>query len=143
VPAHAEPLIEAARAQGFAEDAAEAALATFQARLAAQGLTAARLYCFRTGGGGSGGDTPTPPARLRLLLAFSSADAALSFAQRKGLGRSPRLITLSPAQALAALLQRPAIGALLVADDAAAEHSDLPLGVRLERAELLALLGKE
>jgi hypothetical protein len=137
---------EAARRQGFDADAASAALAVVEARLAEQGLAARRYFCFRSAGAGppgGEGEAAEPPARPRLLLVFPSADDALSFAQRSGLGASPRLTALSLAQALAALLQRPAIGALLVAGAAPAPDGPraLPPGLRVARDELIALLG--
>ena len=81
-------------------------------------------------------------ARPRLLLAFQSADTALSFAQGAGLGNSPRLIALSLSQALAALIQRNTISALLIAaeDDPAITPHGLPSGLRIERATLIELL---
>lgn len=140
----AAPLIAAAREHGFDAVASEAALAAVVVRLAERGVVAGRLYCFRSAGGaGEGAANPAAPARPRLLLAFPSADAALGFAQRRGLGRSPRLVTLSLAQALATLLQRPAIGAMLVAVDELADGPGLPPGVRVERDELLRLLAGE
>jgi hypothetical protein len=140
----AAPFIEAAREHGFDAAASEAALAAVVVRLTEGGVAAGRLYCFRNAGGaGDGSANPAALARPRLLLAFSSADAALGFAQGRGLGRSPRLVTLSLAQALATMLQRPAIGVLLVAMDEPAERSGLPPGVRVERDELLRLLAGE
>jgi hypothetical protein len=140
--------VGAALRQGFSAEAAEAALAAVEGRLAEGGIAARRLFCFRTAGpptgaaGAGGGD---PAARPRLLLAFADPDDALGFTQRRGLGASPRLTALTLGQALATLLERPAIGALLVAGgdeppDARAAAQGLPGGVRVERAELLALL---
>jgi hypothetical protein len=139
----ASPFIAAAQEQGFGEAAARGALASVAALLAERQLTARRLFCFRSAGGGAGdGGAPPPPARPRLLLAFQSADDALSFAQRSGLGAAPRLIALSLEQALAALVQRPALGALLIAGDSEAAAGALPAGLRIERAALLALLAE-
>jgi hypothetical protein len=136
------PFIAAAQQQGFGEAAARGALAAIAGRLAEHRLTARRLFCFRSGGAGGGdnGASPPPPARPRLLLAFQSADDALGFAQRSGLGAAPRLISLSLEQALAALVQRPALGALLLASDGDATVGGLPAGLRIERATLLELL---
>jgi hypothetical protein len=140
----AEPslFIGVALQHGFSEGAAREALAAVAARLAGRGLTARRLFCFRSPAGGPGGGdgAAAPPARPRLLLAFQSADAALGFAQRSGLGAAPRLVTLSLEQALAALVQRPALGALLIAADEDADARGLPAGLRIERATLLELL---
>jgi len=134
--------IAAARRHGYSDAAAEAALAATRARLAERGLTARRLYCFRSGEPAAGeADAPdAAPTRPRLLLAFQSADDALGFAQRRGLGTAPRLVTLSLAQALATLVQRPHIGALLVADDGPPDQRGLPSGLRVERAALIELL---
>ncbi|NTU81738.1 MAG: hypothetical protein HGA45_20565 [Chloroflexales bacterium] len=137
--------IAVARQQGYSVQAAQAALAAVRARLAEGGVAARRFYIYRTGDGGvGGGEGPTGEAlgRPRLLLAFQSADAALSFAQGAGLGKSPRLIALSLSQALAALIQRPVIGALLIAaeDDSAVALNTLPSGLRIERATLIDLL---
>jgi hypothetical protein len=134
--------IDVARAQGFRAEAAEAALAALRARLAARGVQTQRFYGYRTAGDASGTAAGGGAAqRLRLLLVFQSADAALGFAQRNRLGRSPRLVALSLSQALAALLQRPAIQALLIADEPVEDASPgLPPGLRLEREALIDLL---
>jgi hypothetical protein len=137
--------IRVARQQGYSVAAAEAALAAVRERLQEAGATGRRLYIFRTGDGGVGGGDGSPgetPSRPRLLLAFQSADAALAFAQRAGLGSSPRLISLTLSQTLAALIQRPAIGALLVAHECEAPTlaQTLPPGTRIERSALIALL---
>lgn len=138
------PFVELARREGFSPAAAAAAQAAVEARLAARGPAPRRLYCFRSrGGGGPAGDAAGgPPARPRLLLLFPDADSALGFAQRHGLGPSPRLTALTLGQALAAMLQRPAIGALLIVgrDEQQPAAAGLPAGLRVERAELLALL---
>lgn len=137
--------VSAAAGQGFGAEAAGAALAAVEARLAQRGMVVRRLFCFRTAGppAGAPGAGSDAPSRPRLLLAFPDADDALGFAQSRGLGASPRLTTLSLDQALATLLERPAIGALLIAGGEAEPRpraDGLPAGVRVERAELLALL---
>ncbi|RRR76362.1 MAG: hypothetical protein EI684_03180 [Candidatus Viridilinea halotolerans] len=137
--------IEVAMQHGYSSEAAQAALDAVRARLVAAGLAPTRLYIYRSSEGGltgSGASEPPPSRRPRLLLAFSSADAALAFAQRGGISRSPRLIALSLSQALAAMLQRPSIGALYLATegDDVITPGTLPPGWRLERTELLALL---
>lgn len=133
-----------ARRHGYSVAAAQAALAAVRARLSEGGVVARRFYIFRTGAGGVGGE-PAPgesTGRQRLLLAFQSADAALAFAQGAGFGASPRLVTLTIGQLLAAMVQRPAIAALLVAHegDAPARPGQLPPGTRIERAALIELL---
>lgn len=134
--------IAVAQQHGFGEAAARGALATIAGRLAEHRLTARRLFCFRSGSSSRNDDGPpaSPPARPRLLLAFQSADAALGFAQRSGLGAAPRLVSLSLEQALAALVQRPALEALLIADDSETIVRGLPTGLRIERAALIELL---
>jgi hypothetical protein len=121
------------------------ALAKFHQRLIADGQQPARiLYVYRTNRPvdatmAASGDTPRPGLHPRLLLAFLSADAAVSFAQRTGLARSPRLLTLSPARALAIFLQQPGLSALHIAYDDLAAPDGLPVGWRLSRAEVLAM----
>lgn len=137
--------IGVARQQGYSAEAAHAALGAVRARLRAAGVAAQRFYIYRTGDGGVGGGeggAGEPAGRVRLLLAFQSADEALAYAQGSGLGASPRLIGLTLSQALAAMIQRPAIGALLVADEGGgpAAPGTLPAGTRIERAALIELL---
>jgi hypothetical protein len=134
--------IGVAQQYGYGAKAAELALKHVRTRLEQHNLDSSRFYLFRTGGGGVGSDTTTmPPARTRTLLAFSSADAALAFAQSYGLGAAPRLLSLSLPQMLAVLVQRPTIRALLVAGEHDAIGPDgLPDGIRIEREGLLAQL---
>lgn len=133
-----------AQQHGFSGAAASAALAAIEGRLAGQGVATRRLLFFRSGAAsatGAAGPSGAAPQRPRLLLAFRSADAALAFAQRSGIGSAPRLVTLSLAQALAVLLQRPEIGALLIADDEGPRGPDgLPPGIRVGRDGLIELL---
>lgn len=133
-----------AQQQGFSAESASLALAAVEARLAERGTHARRFYIYRIAGGGAGvGSASDRMARPRLLLAFPSADAALGFAQRSGLPPAPRLIALSLAQLLAAMIQRPALGALLLADDRDEPMArGLPDGLRFERDALLALLAR-
>jgi hypothetical protein len=134
--------IGVAQQYGFSEGAAREALLVVEGRLAERGITARRLLCFRSEGGGGAGEhgETQPPARPRLLLAFQSADDALSFAQRSGLGRAPRLVAISLEQALVALIQRPALGYLLIANHDDTAGRGLPDGLRIERSSLLELL---
>ncbi len=117
------------------------ALAAFMERLSADGHpSASRLYVYRATGAGSGSAaTPPSPARSRFLLAFLSADDALSFAQRTGLARAPRLMTLSPARALAVMVQREALQFLHIAYNDEPTANGLPAGWRLSRADILAM----
>ncbi|NTV62905.1 MAG: hypothetical protein HGA65_05125 [Oscillochloris sp.] len=124
---------------GFRPEAAAAAMAWARERLTESEQLTQPLYVFRSAGSaGAGGAAQVAPARPRVLLAFRSADAALGFAQASGLGRSPRLAALGLGHLLAALIQRPAIGTLLVASDIENTfRAGLPDGSRIERAELL------
>lgn len=131
--------LTAARQAGYGPEASASALAWAIERIAAGGRPPARLYIFRSVGvGGHGAVSGPSPTRPRVLLAFRSADEALSFAQRHGLGGAPRLASMGPGQLLTALIQRPTIGALLVAaDEADTLQEGLPPGARVERATLL------
>jgi hypothetical protein len=136
----AQLFINVACQSGYGTAAASAALAWARNRLSDGRHMPPRLYIFRSASntGDGAGQALTPPARPRVLLAFTSADAALSFAQAAGLGSAPRLAAMGLGQLLTALIQRPMISALLVADDS---HSPviagLPAGLRIERAALL------
>ncbi|MBX0328916.1 hypothetical protein K2Z83_14650 [Oscillochloris sp. ZM17-4] len=129
----------AALQSGYRADAAEAALAWARVRLSEGETPLGRMYIFRSASHGGGeGPARTPPARPRVLLAFRSADAALSFAQASKLGSAPRLAAMSLGQLLTALIQRPSIGVLLVASESdGALQEGLPVGPRIERAALL------
>ncbi len=134
--------IGVAQQYGFRAEAAHAALKHIREQLQDHAVGASRFYLFRTAGGGVGaGTTEATPTRMRTLLAFVSADAALAFAQQYGLSAAPRLLTLSLPQLLAVLVQRPTIKALLIATEHDGVSADgLPDGVRIERATLLAQL---
>ncbi|PDW01646.1 hypothetical protein [Candidatus Viridilinea mediisalina] len=137
--------IEVARQHGYSAEAAHAALEAVRAHLVAAGLVPTRLYIYRSSDGGltGAGSLGAPPlSRPRVLLAFSSADAALAFAQRGGISRSPRLVALSLSQALATVLQRPSIAALYLAaeGDYLISPGTLPPGLRIERSDLFQLL---
>lgn len=119
-------------------------LALFHQRLIADGQPSPQtLYVYRTTGAAASSDpsAPAPSSRPRRLLAFLSADAAVSFAQRTGLARVPRLLTLSLARVLAIILQQPAVRALHIAYDDIPAANGLPSGWNLSRAEVLALFG--
>ena len=144
---HATLFIGIAQQQGFSAGAARSALATVVEMLLKRGSNVpTSFFIYRAGAseaepsGGAGSGS----ARLRKLMAFRSADTALVFAQRVGLGAAPRLLSLSLAQLLAVLIQRPTIGKLIFADeiDATLGSSSLPPGLHLERSALLALLEK-
>lgn len=136
----AQLFIDLARQQGYGADAARAALKWVHAQLVEHGEESGRYYMFRSSGeASSGGAGGTTAARPRLVLAFRSPDAALSFAQQGGLGVAPRLVALPLGQLLAVLIQRPAIGALYIADEDTPPSSpgNLPSGLRIERTALL------
>ncbi len=129
-----------AQQYGFSAEAAQMALDRVGMQLSMHGYARHTVfYVYRTGkpAGGSGGRA----GRARLLLAFPSADAALSFAQHSGLGATPRLLAMNVSQLLSVLLQRPSIGTLLFATETEAPAvTYLPHGFRLERTTLLKLL---
>lgn len=143
-----------AERHGFSPQAARATFDNVTQRLHVRRFQTAGLhpttfklssfYIFRSGGGSGGGSGETG-GRQRLLLAFPSADAALSFAQRNGLGPAPRLVRMTVAQLLATLMQRPVISALIFADEFTdmPHERALPPGLRLERSALLDLLKGE
>jgi hypothetical protein len=132
-----QQFILAASRAGYSSEAAAVALAWACDCLGQVGQSA-RLYVFRSASSGGGGSGQTAPGRSRVLLAFRSADTALSFAQSNGLSAAPRLATLGLGQLLAALIQHPTIATLLVASEAEdALHASLPNGARIERAALL------
>ncbi len=137
-------LIEVARQHGFRTEMACVALDFTATRLRERGQAArSHFYIYRTEskhvGAGRAGE------RLRVIPAFAMPDSALSFVQRSQLGSVPRLSRMSVAQLLAAMVQRPTIGALLFVDEPITivpKHS-LPAGLRLERAILLEILKGE
>ncbi|HNP73032.1 MAG TPA: hypothetical protein PKK15_18100, partial [Kouleothrix sp.] len=106
---------DAALAEFAASHAASLAAARrlIEALHAAAGTDA--LYVFWNARGSAA--NPAGQRRTRTLLAFPSPDTALAFAQRNRLP-APRLRRLSLIQLAQAVLREPAIGALLLADDA-------------------------
>ncbi|MEF3272850.1 MAG: hypothetical protein K6356_00375 [Chloroflexus sp.] len=110
-----------------------------QRLLADNQLPAQTLYVYRVMR-----TNQTAPASVassapsRTLLAFLSADTAVSFAQRTGLARAPRLHTLSLARLLVAFLQQPGFSALHIAYDDSPSASGLPAGWHLTRPDVLA-----
>ncbi|WP_298818636.1 hypothetical protein [Chloroflexus sp.] len=102
------------------------------------------LYVYRTASVGTKVDAPvttsaTPPVRPRILLAFLSADTAVSFAQSAGLTRVPQLHTLSLARLLTVFLQQPALSALRIAYEDGHIVDGLPTGWHLSRPDVLSL----
>ena len=132
----------AAEQQGYTPEAAQSTLATLR-----QQLGRSTFYVYRSGGsgkgeGGEGNAGEAPSGKPRTIVAFPSADAALTFAQRNDLGYAPRLQRLSLARLLLALLQQVGLAAVLFVADEGAEPPTgrLPVGFRLERAALLTSL---
>jgi hypothetical protein len=136
--------ILAAARLGHTAESARVAFSQVVAALANYELAAgASLFVFRNveSTGGDGGAKPVPP-RERRIVAFASADSALAFAQRNGLGPGARLQRLRIEQLLAVMLERPSIVTLLVVDEECElpPRGTLPTGVRLERGTLVAWL---
>lgn len=101
------------------------------------------FYIFWTRGSGSGARPHS--ATERTLLAFSTPDAALSFAQRNRLNRDgerPRLRRLSLIQLLYAILREPTIIALylVIAEPSDTPPGQFPDGLRIERNSLIERL---
>lgn len=144
--------LQLARQEGFYPDAALSAFNTIEASLNQVGYGGqTTFYVYRIirreGGeaeGEAGKDPGAPGAEpSRLLLVFSSPDAALAFAQQHRLRPTPRLLSLNLAQLLATLVQRPALRALIFSEENAATSPathHIPTVFRLERQELLAML---
>jgi len=76
--------------------------------------------------------------RARTLLCFTTADAALTFAQRNGLAAA-RVRRLLLSQVLLIMTREPTIAALLFVHerDSDVPVGQLPTGLRLDRAQLL------
>lgn len=107
-------------------------------------ISASHFYIYWSARGSGQGNATQ---RQRLLLAFPSADYALSFAQRNRLhtDERPRLRHLSLLQLIQALLHQPAIVALLFVteEEEMPGYGRLPNGVRIERVDLLQVLQRE
>jgi hypothetical protein len=135
--------IHAAARLGYTADTARGAYTQVVAALTGYELAAgARLFVFRNaeGGGGDGGAALEPP-RERTIVAFGSADSALAFAQRNGLGTRPQLQGLQIGQLLALMIERPRITTLIIADESdEIPRGVLPTGLRLDRGTLVAWL---
>lgn len=147
---HGTAFVKLAEQHGFGAQAARATLTTMQARLVEAGYRASTtFYIYRTAprteiAGSEPGDT-APAAhteRPRYLLAFASPDDALAFAQHHRIKPVPRLMPASLSQLLIALLQQPAIQALLFASEHApvSPLTHIPTALRLDRTELEELL---
>lgn len=147
-----EPLgdfLAVSQQQGISPDKARAAYHSIEATLENRGYKPdAVFYGYRTGvrdDPKSRGEAFSQASR-RLLVVFSSPDAAIAFVQRnRMLSAMPRLVTLHLAQLLTLLLKHPAIGSLVVAEEYAEVSWDMgelniPARFRLDRIELLDML---
>ena len=128
---------ELARSQGVSAAASRAFLARLRALAGAD-----QFYIFWTPKK-STGSAGAP--RARTLLAFQTPDAALAFAQRNRSNPDelPRLRRLELAQLALAALREPAIVAIVFvaeSDDPAPPVGQLPVGLRVERDELVRWL---
>lgn len=133
-----------ARKEGFNVQAAQAAFHTMESRLREAGYhDATTFYIYRTAprmhGEGAGGAQKEPS---RLLLAFSSPDAALAFAQHHRLKPIPRLLPVTLEHLLIVLVQQAAIQAVIFTEESAPVSPDthIPTVLRLGRLELLDML---
>lgn len=99
------------------------------------------FYVFRASGNGNTGSS----GRVRQVVAFASADAALAFAQQNAPTSPVRLRAVSVTGLLTVLLQEQQIGAVVfIADDAATPPPGrLPEGLRLRRDDLLRSLAPD
>lgn len=135
-------MIDADALAAFAETHAAslpAVRALVEEIVAATGATS--FYIFWTSSSGGGGAGPT--RRTRVLVAFSSPDAALAFAQRNQLvgAERPRVRQLSLLQLFHVVLSTSAIRGLLLAGEADEETPGrLPAGLQLARTEILERL---
>lgn len=105
---------------------------------------AVEFYIFWTRGAATGSGRST--GRPRTLLAFTTPDAALAFAQGSQLSspaERPRLRRLTLLHLLHAMLQDPAITALIITAegyDQPIAIGQLPPGMRIDRSELVRRL---
>ncbi|NOK61762.1 MAG: hypothetical protein GFH27_549281n117 [Chloroflexi bacterium AL-W] len=97
-----------------------------------------RLYIFWVTRKGA---KPASGQRERVLLAFTTPDVAIAFAQRNGLAPNPselRLRRLSVTQLVLAMVRDESIRELIVAADLATEViGTFPEGFQLKRSDLL------
>jgi hypothetical protein len=131
-----------AQQHGFTKPRARAALHTARSTLADQGYTQrGHFYIYRTSPQGAVGSASSS-ARPRRVLAFTTADTALAFAQHNQLRPTPRLLRASLGQLLAVLVQRPTIQTVLfVAEPLSIQTPGaLPAGFSLARAAVVHML---
>jgi hypothetical protein len=142
-----DSFIEIARQHGFALEQAHNVLGMVRTWLHARGHspTATSFYIYRAERSASAGTASTAGNRLRLVLAFATADSAFSFVQRSKLPGTPRLLRVSLSQLLAVMVHRSDIGTVLIADEPMEllPGTHLPAGLRLERAKVLDKLKGE
>jgi hypothetical protein len=135
------------RQHGYDLSTIHAVLADTRTRLRQRGHTQTALfYTYRTGGGtDSLATAAAPSSRPRRVLAFATPDSALALAQHNRLSPPPRLLRVSLVQLLVVLIQRPAIAAVLVADEPLElpPRGQLPAALRLERLNVVHRLQGE
>lgn len=132
-----KPIRDFADEHGADTEAVRQLLAALRERSGAN-----HFYVFWAAGGAS---KSSGARRERTLLAFQTPDAALAFAQRNKLQDTgqPRLRRLELIQLVGVVLRAPAIIAILFVtdeDDPELPAGRLPIGVRVERDELLQSL---
>jgi hypothetical protein len=143
-----EAFIAVSQQQGISPHVAKAAYHSIEATLENRGYKpGAVFYGYRTGmrGDRERGAEDAPQLPVRVLVVFSSPDAAIAFVQRNRMLAIPRLVALHLAQLLTLLLKHPAIGSLVVAEEYAEVSWDMgelniPARFRLDRIELLDML---
>lgn len=143
--------LEIARQHGYTQQAASNAFDIVQARVKRAGyLVQTTFYVYRNTTKRAPEDSRPghehhTPERQRWLLAFSSPDSALAYAQHHRLRPTPRLHALTLAQLLAVMLQQSTIQALIFTEEGAPLALDIPVPTvfRLNRFELLYLLRGE
>lgn len=146
-----EPLgafLAVSQQQGVSPYKARAVYHSIEATLENRGYKPdAVFYGYRTGmrSDREGGAEDAPQLPVRVLVVFSSPDAAIAFVQRNRMLAIPRLVALHLAQLLTLLLKHPSIGSLVVAEEYAEVLWDMgelniPARFRLDRIELLDML---
>jgi hypothetical protein len=147
------PFLECAHKEGFSATTARRTYRTIQLKLERVGYAAqTTFYIYRTGHKPEGSEfesesesesgAGSSSKRPRWLLVFSSPDDALAFAQRKHLKPTPRLLPVQLVQLLMAMLQHPAINALIFTEEYAtvSPETHIPTLLHLNRTELIDML---
>lgn len=133
--------------EGYTPKLAFAAYTIVRTKLEQSGYRAnALFYVYRTSSKTNDrGKEAGISERERWLLAFSSPDAALAFAQQHHLKPTPRLMSLHLVQLLAAMVKQTTIRMLIFTEEDAPVSPDtqIPTVFRLNRAEFLSMLRGE